>query len=498
MGADITRDTLASATAHRVASVVFQQGRPLVDAELNEQGRLYTYYLRTLISDLVGRSWRPNAAQFSVTLPTDKGFTVTAGHFYVDGLLCVNDTDITYTTQPAWPPPEVPLNTDPTTVTVTSPFMVYLEAWERFVSAVHRTELREVAIAPIDGAGRQEIVWQVRVGTVKWATDLATLVQAALTAQQAAATAANPAPASLAQQLASLPGLVRGFTDGLQKNGADSCQAGARFLAALDWARPRLAAYARQASALDDPCLLPPTADFRGRENQLYRVEVHMAGDASKATFKWSRENASVQFRIRSGAAKAVAADGSVALTVPLESLGHDSRTGLCEGQWVELTSDQVEFSQTALPLGKVTAIDRSQRSVTLQIEEAPANLTAFTRLVRWDQSDGVDADGTLAVTESTPDQPKWLPLERGVQVRFDTGGVYRTGDYWLIPARVATGDIEWAQTTDANGKSLPAAVPPDGVDRHRAPLAFATKTDAAGWRVTPCGCSLQPLCPSA
>jgi len=39
----------------------------------------------------------------------------------------------------------------------------------------------------------------------------------------------------------------------------------------------------------------------------------------------------------------------------------------------------------------------------------------------------------------------------------------YRTGDYWLIPARTATGNVEWP-----DGKALP----PKGVDHHYAPLA--------------------------
>jgi hypothetical protein len=35
------------------------------------------------------------------------------------------------------------------------------------------------------------------------------------------------------------------------------------------------------------------------------------------------------------------------------------------------------------------------------------------------------------------------IDLEDGIQIQFLTGGKYPTGDYWLIPARVATGDVE-------------------------------------------------------
>jgi len=44
----------------------------------------------------------------------------------------------------------------------------------------------------------------------------------------------------------------------------------------------------------------------------------------------------------------------------------------------------------------------------------------------------------------------------------------YRTGDYWLIPARTATGDVEWPGPV---GK--PEAVPPHGIEHHYAPLAI-------------------------
>ena len=43
-----------------------------------------------------------------------------------------------------------------------------------------------------------------------------------------------------------------------------------------------------------DPRLLPPSGGYRGLENRLYRVEIHDGGPNGTATFKWSRDNASV------------------------------------------------------------------------------------------------------------------------------------------------------------------------------------------------------------
>ncbi|SFM49937.1 DUF6519 domain-containing protein [Nitrosomonas communis] len=57
---------------------------------------------------------------------------------------------------------------------------------------------------------------------------------------------------------------------------------------------------------------------------------------------------------------------------------------------------------------------------------------------------------------------------------------IYRTGDYWLIPARVATGDIEWLVELDDKGKPKlvdgnkdPIPKQPFGIDHYYAPLAI-------------------------
>ncbi|WP_348541661.1 DUF6519 domain-containing protein, partial [Streptomyces sp. MZ04] len=47
--------------------------------------------------------------------------------------------------------------------------------------------------------------------------------------------------------------------------------------------------------------------------------------------------------------------------------------------------------------------------------------------------------DGALPLDADT-----WLDLEDGVQVWFEAGGTYRSGDHWLVPARTATGEVVW------------------------------------------------------
>jgi hypothetical protein len=78
-----------------------------------------------------------------------------------------------------------------------------------------------------------------------------------------------------------------------------------------------------------------------------------------------------------------------------------------------------------------------------------------------------------MQVQESAAGNDVWIDLEDGVQIRFTTGGEYRTGDYWLIPARVATGNIEWPQDHKLN----PQPLPPHGVEHHYALIGWVERT---------------------
>jgi Family of unknown function (DUF6519) len=89
--------------------------------------------------------------------------------------------------------------------------------------------------------------------------------------------------------------------------------------------------------------------------------------------------------------------------------------------------------------------------------------------LRRWDQQASAGAGaaqfwgGAMQIQEGT-----WVSLEDGVQVWFAVDGSYRTGDYWLIPARTMTGNVEWPRDTAGE----PLLMAPDGIRYHYAPLA--------------------------
>ena len=117
----------------------------------------------------------------------------------------------------------------------------------------------------------------------------------------------------------------------------------------------------------------------------------------------------------------------------------------------------------------EVSAIDRDAFRVRLEgnLDDVDGLRGAAKILRRWDRRPGA-ATGQSGLADDGS-----IELENGIEVQFAAGGGarYRSGDYWLVPARVATGDVRWPQ--DASGN--PAAEPPDGVEHHYAPLAIVT-----------------------
>jgi hypothetical protein len=234
------------------------------------------------------------------------------------------------------------------------------------------------------------------------------------------------------------------------------------------------------AATADCGCAPIPAAGYQGVENQLYRVEIHQGGDETQSTFKWSRENGSVVQAV-------TAVNGS---TVQVASLGPDANLGFQVQEWVELSDDgalfgpkpnqagalyQIQSIQTAVPsltmAGSVTAVDPAQNA----------------RIRRWDQS------GPSASSTGIPlSAGNWIGLENGIQVCFGTG-TYSPGDYWTIPARTATGTIEWPLP----GSAGPTYEPPHSMRVGQAPLGCIHWTpEPATQRYTVDDCRLlfEPL----
>ncbi len=197
------------------------------------------------------------------------------------------------------------------------------------------------------------------------------------------------------------------------------------------------------------PCLLPAKGGYSSLENQLYRVQIVRGGTQAAATYAWSRYNASVETAI-------IQVSGSV-LTV--SDIGKDEVLGFSGGQWVEIV--EAEPSSAAPVLFEIDAVNPGLKQIVLTTSANSFQGKAGLKLRRWDQA------GT-GLQNGIPVSTAWSNIENGIQVMFSAGS-YRTGDYWLIPARTATADIEWPRDNAQN--SLPQ--PPTGIEKYFARLAL-------------------------
>ena len=452
MKGDFSRNTFDP--AKHFSRVLMQQGRVQLDADWNEQAGITLHYLRSLNVDLVGPHWGPRGA-FKVTgAPAGDVFAIEPGHYYVNGVLCENATQLGYSKQAGFPFPD----SIPATPPPNGTFLAYLDVWERHILWIDDASIREVALGGPDTATRSQVVWQAKLFDVS---------NAALTSV-----------AAVEKFLLSEPHISRRIV-------------------------PTLRARAKRDAAQTDLCAIPPESRYRGAENQLYRVEIHNVtrnsdGVITTATFKWSRDNGSVIFPVIN--VKPSVTD----ITVTLAHLGRDDISSLTEGDIVELVDDDYALQAVSEPLCQVKKIDRMELTVTLECTGTSkiSIKRKHIALRRWDhKGEAKKNDGALEIIEAnaTPTKDLWLAIEDGIDIQFGDGGDYHTGDYWLIPARTATGDVEWPVERDSddnpkrdasgNVNPLPLNVnplplEPAGVKHYYTPLAIITVA-ATGTAVT-------------
>jgi hypothetical protein len=503
MKGDFTR---FSHQPHRqYAGVLMQQGRVTLDADWNEQFDIDDHRWRTQTVDMIGRACAPvDNAGFGLT-PTPDGsdLIIGPGRIYIDGILVelpegatsavvsVDSTTLvvhdlapdgqpfvagqwvlvhsgdgaqepdertvaqidavvpesselqlsvdagahagrsnitvqqltTYRTQPYFPADAgEPFGDsfDPQ-AWAGSTHLVYLDVWRRHVTAIEDPRLREVALGGPDTATRVQTVWALRI----------------------------------------LRDTEGGPVDASAIGCADPHPAW-RALTAPSTAR--MSARAQAAPDTDDPCAIQPEAGYRGLENRLYRVEIHEPGPLGTATFKWSRDNGSILSTI-------VAFEDTDAIRV--HSLGKDKVLRFRADDRVEVLSDESELSGQPGTMASVDGPpDEAERIISLDADVSVHTDHTAPRVRRWDHG----------IAELTTDSD-WVDLEDGVQVRFDSGSFF-TGDYWVIPARVATGDVEGF-----------VAAPRRGIEHHFARVALVTWPSQDRGEIVDCRSTFSPLC---
>jgi hypothetical protein len=383
--------------------VLMQQGRVQVDADWNEQEAINQYRAQIEARDVIGRCGAPlHDAGFQITVNNIGELVIGKGRFYADGILCENEDDVGYLQQPDLPDAPKPAEA----LKALPVGIVYLDVWERHLTALDDPRIREVALGGPDTATRSRVVWQVKILPIKLVTG------------------AQPTCAS-------------NFAEWDTLTAPRDVTLNAR----------------TQPTGADSPCLIPPTAGYQRLENQLYRVEVHKSGALGAATFKWSRDNGSILTTIEK-------INGQ---EITVGDVGPDNVLGFANGQWVEVVDDRIELLGQPGPLIQIDKVDVATRTVTLKSAPAGIDETRHPKLRRW------DSPGELTV-EVPATNDGWIGLEGGIEVHFAAGD-YRTGDYWLIPARTATGEIEWPPFQLPN--ATPQPQPPSGIEHHYCRLAL-------------------------
>jgi hypothetical protein len=233
----------------------------------------------------------------------------------------------------------------------------------------------------------------------------------------------------------------------------------------------QLSARARRAEETDDPCLVPPDAGFTGLENQLFRVEIRQGGEPGEATFVWDRDNGSLAFSIEEFL------EGQPTNRLRLRSVGRDDVRLLNPGDLLEITDDVHELNGEPGVLVRVDAADPATGIITLDGPVDGISQGHHPKVRRWSGGEEV----TVSVGA-------FIPLEDGVEVRFE-GTRFREGDHWVIPARIATGDVIWP-TQDGE----PAPQPPLGITYHHERLALVDLGEGTVEVVADCRRIFPPL----
>jgi photosystem II stability/assembly factor-like uncharacterized protein len=323
--------------------------------------------------------------------------SIEPGRCYVNGTLCELETRASYAHQP---------DGGAVQRLAQGGYLIYLDAWQRHMSAIEAPSIREVALGGPDTATRAQTIAQIRA-------------------------------------LALPPSSPFDWGCGSTIDAWD---------ALIHAKRPTLAARSDPQLAPASLCEIAATAGYRRLENQLYRVEVHEGGTAP--TFKWSRENGSVAYAVVS-----VSVDTTLQqTTIRLAARGRDDNLDVAVHDHVELIDDDAELVNRSGVMFEYLKDGNDELELVLagvSTGSLGQDPTRHPLLRRWDHKPDIAGTDVLPIVEGV-----WIELEDGVQVRFGPDGQYRPGDYWQIPARTITADVEWPRNDDGD----PISRAPSGI----------------------------------
>jgi len=402
-----------------------QQGRPLLDADWNEQTSLAMDREWRLVRSLLNKNHGTFDHGFypekiSVVPPDVEGkqeavrvLEFCHGTYWLEGLCC-----------------ELPQSSERHKLSLSSQAgIVYLEAWEDTIPPSAAPNMLEPTLNHNDTAWRAKVAWR----------------------------------------LAALPAVAGAK--------ADPCKCDHQ------WSHLKLSPpderrmYVRRkqdSSPKSTACENPESASAWPGGDYLYRVEVHQIESNGKMQIKWSRENGSAVYAIRNPSTENL-------------SIEHDrfSTHGTCrKGDYLELRDSFGRSANKYRELVKVVHANedaiRLEKSFELNYPEAvssysiefptvsdgeDARKNALDKLSyfvqRWNHSGTVDVSSKIkngSDVKKEKSSKSWIDIEDGIQVGFESGKCYAEGDYWLIRTSPAgKGGFVGLADDEMNGKcSLP------------------------------------------
>ncbi|WP_426610537.1 DUF6519 domain-containing protein [Bradyrhizobium sp. McL0616] len=472
------RSRLSDRPRRLYSGIVAQQGRVLLDRDVNELEDIVLSRLATDVREIVGPSGTPDdgfrisppnttpsPGFFSPPEPATSSppevlgggddFLIGAGSMYLGGHRVEfpsrqDDQAVSYSylDQPDWPLP-VQIAGD------LAHELIYLDAVLQEVSAVEDPDLLEVALGGPDTSQRLRFIPRVKRETVD-ASDCATAWEQAIGKWTALGLTFDPAT----MRLSPAAKLQVTFTED---------------------------------ASTGDPCDPTATGGYLGADNQLIRAQVS-APDGTPPTLVWGYDNASFIYRITS-----VSPD---ATTLTLASDPPDAVHTPQAGQIVEiLTTGSViaaepdetdpagvkrivrvaaeavgEFHGLAQPYGPITQGDPTSYIVLSDPVGAAIAASALPLFLRvWQAQLPLTIDAPLTLFDPN------TQISTGLEVTLSGAKALADGAYWEIAARPSTPQAVYPEDL------LTAPRAADGPFRLVCPLAVIDWTAKGGPSITDC-----------
>jgi hypothetical protein len=490
MKSDITRLTYRRHHHHR--DVRLQQGRVLLDADWNEQIDIQAHLDETTNVDVIGQVGAPAGdVGFGIELLSvaTNDFAIAPGHLYLDGILCESDGEWTAGSVTAASVVNIQTGTLDGRALANAQWILITAAGQTPQKMMVQSVAAGAAAATptgVDVTLTSALPAGFPAGTaVKVRRVVTYLTQPDYPLASVPANVLSSGSAYVAYLdvwLRHLTAVDRPYIRERALQGPDTAtrdqvvwqvrlSAQAAGVTCASWAAPtapdgRLRARAQPGVAATQ-CSVASGSGYIRLENQLYRVEIAHGTDdvgAGKETFIWSRDNASMVAHLK--------ALDSAKQIVTVDTAGPDDVLGFAPDQWVEVSDEERTLRGERGVLAQVTFVEGTE--LTVKWPASPAmQMSSFgtnPTVRRWDSA------------EQPVQVGNWVALEGGVQVEL-TGATFRTGDYWLVPARTVGGCVEWP-TTGPNKE--PVFQNPKGVVHHYTPLAVLTNAGGgAPWLVS-------------